>query len=368
MLLNETGARVDGIKGSREQDRKYSSIKFIEDLSISREGWYPSLLEIDDEGRIYVIETDFAKIYVYDKHGNEEYYKEFNQGPGPGDINFVDPAISSDGRIYIFDKKTQRLTIFKKDWERLETRELRKALGKSCLFFNLDSRHIMYIWSQKHNFEEGVYSPTIALLKVSPQGKYLGEVIEYVDIDSKYALQESADKTRYVCLYPPFGIFKLDADDFGYYALSDKYEIIVISPQGEVVRKIIRTGKTRKVTHEDTQPLISGATKALSKFGRKLEFIIPDRMPAIADFFLFENKCILVVTYEGARDSGSLGGNLFDGKGNLLADVDVPIYARWGNWQMLFKKGAIYKNKYFYTIEQDDDDDAMVKRYRVVWN
>lgn len=354
-------------KNIQEEHPRYSSITFTEDLRIDRQNWYPGCLEIDEEGKIYVFEVDYAKIYIYDKDGNELGQKEFKQGQGLGDINFMDPTFSSDSNLYIFDKKIQRLTIFNKQWKILDTRELRKELGKNFLFFWLDSRNYMYFWTYKTNFIEGKYSPSRILIKLSPTGKFLGEIFEYRDIGAEYESQHRHENIVPIYLYPPFGTFKVDAKDFVYYAVSDKYEINIISPQGEFVRKIIKATKPRKVTEKDTAEHISGFKKALSRFGG-VKFFIPDRMPAIADFFVFDNKYILVVTFENPIDSPTLSGDLFDNDGNFLSEVDVPKYHRYGDWNGLFKKCAINKKNYFYTIEYKDEDNRIVKRYRMTWN
>lgn len=346
---------------------RYTSLKFTEDLRIYRDSWYPSGLEIDDEGRIYIFEVSYAKIYIYDKHGNEVGQKEFQQGQGPGDINFMDPTFSSDRNLYIFDKLNQRLTIFNKEWKILDTRGLGKEHKKTFWFLRLDSRNRIYSWIHKQNFIKGKYSPKHALIKLSPSGKFLGEILEYRDLEGEYFFQPFQEKNiQYIYLYPPFGTFKLDVEDFVYYAVSDKYEINVISPQGEFVRKIIKATKTRKITEKDTSRKISNFKKTLSRYGR-VEFFIPECMPAIADFFVFENKYILVVTYENPLHSLILKGDLFDNEGNFLSNVDVPRYHNWSHWGILFKNGAIYKNNHFYTIEYKDDDSLIVKRYKVNW-
>ena len=354
-------------KSIQAEHPRYSSLTFTEDLRIDRENWYPSGLEIDSEGKIYVFEVDYAKIYIYDKDGNEVGQKEFKQGEGPGDINFTDPTFSSDGNLYIFDKKIGRLTVFDKEWKILYTRELRKELGRNLLFLCLDSRNFIYSLTYKTNFIEGKYSPSIALIKLSPSGKFLAEIFEYREIDQEYWFEKSQKNIIYQYLYPPFGTFKLDAEDFVYYAVSDKYEINVISPQGKFVRKIIKATKPRKVTEKDTAKDIYELKKILSRYGR-VEFFIPDRMPAIADFFVFDNKYTLVVTFENPIDSPTLSGDLFDDEGNFLSKVDIPKYHHSTYWGVLFKKGAIYKNNYFYTLEYKDEDNRIVKRYKMTWN
>ena len=357
-------------KNIQSEDPRYSSLNFTEDLRIDRESWYPYGLEIDNEGNIYIFEVDFGKIYIYDKHGNEIGQKEFKQGQGPGDIYFMDPTFSSDGNLYIFDKKNKRLTVFNREWKILDIRELRKKYKKNFMILRLDSRNCIYSWIHKRNFTEDKYTPRYALIKISPSGKFLGEIFEYRDLEDEYFFQPSQENIQYIYLYPPFGTFKLDVEDYLYYAVSDKYEINVISPQGKFARKIIKATKTRKITEKDTNRQISQLKKVLSRFGDKLEFFIPVRMPAIADFFVFDNKYILVLTYENPKDTPTIRGDLFDNEGNFLSNVDVPKYHGWSYCRVLFKKSAIYKKNYFYTIEDDknrDDDSRIVKRYKVNW-
>ncbi len=346
----------------------YTSLEFIEDLKISREDRYPTGLEIDAEGNIYAFEVDFAKVFVYDKNGNALSQKEFKQGQGPGDINFMDSIFSLDGNLYIFDKTLGRLTIFNKEWDVLGTRELRKK-NKDPSFIRLDSRNSIYGWTLKEDVRKGKYFFSVALAKFSQQGKSLREIFEYRDLANFNATYDTEKNIQYIHLYPPYGTFKLDSEDFVYYAVSDKYEINIVSPQGEPVRKITKQGKTRKVTGEDTEDLISMYKKASSRYGRETGLIIPDHMPAIADFFVFENKYVLVVTYENPMNSPTLKGDLFDDKGNFLSNVEVPKYWQWYYWGVRFKKNAIYKKNHFYIIEHNEDEDSYtVKRYRMVWN
>ncbi len=238
------------------------------------------------------------------------------------------------------------------------------------MILRLDSKNCIYAWIHKRDFIEDRYSPKFALIKLSPSEKFLYEIFEYRDSDGEYQMKPSNENIIYIYLYPPFGTFKIDIEDFVYYAVSDKYEINVISPQGKFERKIRKAINARKITEKDTNRIISNNKKALSRFGRKLEFIIPERMPTIADFFIFENKYVLVITYENPLDSMDLRGDLFDNKGNFLSSVDVPKYCQWSYCRVLFKKSSIYKNNYFYTIEyseKKDDDSRIVKRYRVNW-
>jgi len=81
-----------------------SPITFIEDLVITKEGWYPGNIAVDDEGNIYVFGQAENFIIKFDSKGDEIFKKVFPKGQGPGEFFFLDPDFSSDGKLYIFDK------------------------------------------------------------------------------------------------------------------------------------------------------------------------------------------------------------------------------------------------------------------------
>ena len=51
-------------KNTQGENPRFTSLKLTEDLSIVRESWYPSGIEIDKEGNIFIVEVDFAQIYI----------------------------------------------------------------------------------------------------------------------------------------------------------------------------------------------------------------------------------------------------------------------------------------------------------------
>jgi len=117
------------------------SLTFEEDLSITKEGWFPAALAVDDDGNIYVFGEAEMFIYKFDSQGNEIFKKVFPKGQGPGDFYFMDPYFSSDGRLYLYDKLNRRLTILNRDFDIQDTmkfeegRYLLRLDSKGNLFF-----------------------------------------------------------------------------------------------------------------------------------------------------------------------------------------------------------------------------------------
>lgn len=336
------------------------SLTFVEDLSIKKDGWWPADVAVDDEGNIYAFGEKELFIYKFDSRGNEILKKVFRKGGGPGDFFFLDPYFSWDGRLFIFDKLQQRLSILNQNCEILDTT---KIIEGNNFNLRLDSKGNMFFWAGKTLIDDKTKkkSAIFALAKFSPLGEPLGEIFVYPHTLDDFDKDKNAFIQR---LYAPSGIYKLDSNDYVYCARSDKYEINVMSPQGKLVKKIIKKGQSRKLTKKDIEKLIYQPINA----PYRVEFISPQHMPYIADFFILDNEYLLVITYENDFDEETLAGDLFNEKGIFLNRVGVPKYYNWYYLFAALKSNAIYKNKHFYTIETDESEENFyVKRYKTIW-
>jgi len=92
------------------------SLKFEEDLSITKEGWFPVDVAVDDEENLYVFGEYEMFIYKFDAQGKEVFKKVFSKGQGPGEFAFMDPYFSAERKLYLYDKLKHRLTIFDQDF------------------------------------------------------------------------------------------------------------------------------------------------------------------------------------------------------------------------------------------------------------
>ncbi|MCJ7579932.1 MAG: hypothetical protein MUP98_05290, partial [Candidatus Aminicenantes bacterium] len=157
--------------------------------------------------------------------------------------------------------------------------------------------------------------------------------------------------------------YKIDSKDNAYYAATDKYEINVISPDGKVIKRITKKGKSRKLTQNEINSFEP------EKPNPRFVTDIPENMPYIADFFVLENDFLLVVNFESGEDDNFLLGDIFDDKGIYLGRVQIPKYYRWNYLIQPYKIGAVLKNNSFYIIESDENEERFwVKRYKVTWN
>jgi len=333
---------------------------FHEDLSISREGWDPLGMAIDENGNIYAVGESDTTMYVFNPQGKEIDKAIFRNGQGPGDFGFMAPVLSSKNELYVFDKANQRLTILDKKWKILKTINMNIDKRDRMLYFDLNSRDDLIYWKSETKRIDNNTERTVSLKQYSMQNNKADIYYEYST--TPLMINDSAVITYF--LYPRYGIFKMDGKDNIYYAVSDSYRIDVISPQGRHIRSIDKKSKPRKISNKDTENEMLSVTKQLRT---KPKFVIPDLMPALADFFILENDYLLAITYENSIDSLKLKGDLFDDKGNYISSIEVPKYFLWDSCQNLFKKCAIYKKGFFYTIMEDKEGGFALKRYRLDW-
>lgn len=336
------------------------SLEFKEDLCIKENWALPTKLLVDTKGNIFVFDEEDKKptIYRFDEAGNLLLKKSFDRGQGPGDFNFMDPHLSSEGKLNLFDKQARRLTVLNSMLEVEKTIKFEKSLFN----FKLDSKG--YIYGFCLGFTETM---TEYLAKFSPDGKYLSKVFEF-----EYINIERKEDANYVYLYNTLGKYKIDRNDNLYYVRNDKYEINIINPEGKLIKKIVIKTRPIKINEDD----IERTRKRLHSNvqGGRYRWVftsLAENKPYIDDFFVLENGFLLVLTYEfdDGKDESILA-DLFDEKGYFLKAVEVPSYYKYhsSRTDYYYEKAKVLKNNYFYTIEADEEEENFyVKRYKLIW-
>jgi hypothetical protein len=331
-------------------------LRFEDDLSISQEAWTPWDLFVDDEDNIFVFAGREWILKKFDSRGAEVSSKPFRKGQRPGEFQMIDADFTAAGLLTVYDGPQRRLTILNKNYEVLKIQKM----GFWGLVFELDSKRNMV-------FLDIRFLPTtrdqnrLVLTKHAPSGEILFEMAEYLwgpifdRLKGKYKDE----------LFRPQLKYAIDSRDNIYYAMSDKYEIHVVSPEGNLIKKIIKKGASRKVTQKDIdQKMAFYPPSSRARY----EIVVPEHMPRIAGLFILENGYLLVITFESALEAKSLVGDVFDEKGIYRARVEVPVYAGWDDLVQPRKGWARSKNNRFYTIESDEaGENYFIKRYKMIW-
>lgn len=148
------------------------SLKFIQELSIAREGWNPEGLFIDDSDNICTF--SFDTLMKFDSHGTLIGERTFKTGQGPGDFRSRDPYFSKKGLLYIADSMQRRITVFNDHYDIANFFKINSQFD----IFALDSKDDWYMLA-------GNFSPRsrdlikLALSKFSPTGELFYKITEY---------------------------------------------------------------------------------------------------------------------------------------------------------------------------------------------
>jgi hypothetical protein len=326
-------------------------IKFVPDLSLHEADWTPFALRLGDEGEINVFSGKANTLVRFDAAGKEVLRKDFRSGQGPGEFGFFDPEFARDGRLLVLDGRQRRLTAFDKDLKLL-------GVSKVDLWgdnYRLDSAGNMYLMVMEFlpNTRD---RQLLVLTKGSPQGKPLLKIHDY-----EWGLTRDARGVYHGDAYRRQIKFQIEDRDNLWYVSTDRYEIHIVSPEGKLVRTIVRKGEPRKLT--DAESDVFKANDA--KF--KTVTDIPERVPPIADIFLLDPDLVLVVTFDGLPQEGTLVGDVFDREGRFRGRTLVPKYDGWDFLLAPSKPMAVARGGSFYTIETAaDGNDVFVRRYKIV--
>jgi hypothetical protein len=154
--------------------------------------------------------------------------------------------------------------------------------------------------------------------------------------------------------------FQIDARDQVWYVATDRYEINVVTPEGTLVRRIIKKGAPRKLTEAEIEGFRPKDPKSM------VVTDIPERVPPLVDLFLLEQGILVAVTRESLPGDKKLVGDIFDASGVFRGRARVPKYDAWDFSMAPSQSLALAQGGFFYTVETPEDgDETVVRRYRI---
>jgi hypothetical protein len=326
-------------------------VKFVCDLTLKQPGWEPYRLLVDDAGHLCVFSGRENTLMKFDAAGREILHRDFKSGQGPGEFGFFDPWFAADGKLIVLDGRQRRITAFDRNLNFLGMTRI-DLWGD---LFQLDSASNMYLLVMKFlpNTRD---RQLLVLTKCTPEGKPIYEIYEY-----EWGVRRDTQGIYHDNPYRAQVKYQVDSQDRLWYAVTDRYEINVVSPDGELTRRISKKGQPRKPTPAEIE--VFKPKNPNSRFIND----IPERLPPIANLFLLEDGRVLVITFGSRQGDAVLIGDVYDREGIFRARVKVPRYDGWDGLMVPRKPAALARGGFFYTIETPDDgSDAMVKRYKII--
>jgi hypothetical protein len=288
-----------------------------------------------------------VEIRVFDENG-KHIFSFGKQGQGPGEMMRPTSAgfqITPQHEITLYDPPSQRY-----------------------IFFSLDGKYLRRISTT-------TLGTVLNPVTLNSKGKFIAHTVPPPMYDKELKIFDSDFNTLKVIatlkstpwnqseihVLEPSIIFDVSREDNIIWGNSDKYEISILNPEGESIKKIIKDYNAVDVSEDYKKRTIEFYE---SRFPRnyisQMKFIFPDYFPAFGSITIDDTGRLFIETYEEVKNrTGSHYFDVFNPEGIYIAKI--PLQTENVNTY-------IWKKAKLYTIEEDKEGFPVVKRYQVNWN
>jgi len=336
-----------------------------------------AFLDVSHDGRIFVTDAQAQEVRVYDSQGIH-LATVGGPGGGPGELGpgaaFV--MVTPDGGMVVPDLANTRVNRYGADFQPLGSFPITIEAGIPTIWSMDDAGRLM---AQLRGINvQGI----AALEEGDPIVVYdtTGTVVDTVALLPKGQMLEGMSEQQFsMTIFAPEPVWDLADDGSVYYALNDRFRVLVNDPQGNLVR-IIRKDFSRKAVEESDQNAIlrllreqwetAGVPPAqIEQLMTGVGFA--ETYPAFGQFFLGPEGTLWVQRIRSARDMAEAAGEeevefnpqdigspdweVFDGQGRFLGVVSLPN---------LFRPVEAVGDQ-IYGIWQDELDVQYIMRVRV---
>jgi hypothetical protein len=358
MLLVSCGKEKAKWKGTIEEENGITVVRnpkepmygedvlsLEEELSIgekegSEEYMFSQIIDlgVDDGERIYILDFQEAHIKVFDKKG--EYLRTIGKrGQGPGEIQRpMNLIITPGGQILVNDRGARFLHFFTLSGEYI------RSISQATTF---------------HLSRPKVDSKDNIVARYSVPGNAWSFILKKFDSNLNEIL--TIFSYEYVILpgvmtpFPPQCYWDIADDDSIIWGYGEKYEIQILHPDGRLIRKIVKDYEPIRITEGEKQKWIKDV------YGEQA--VPPDikvswrkHHNAFGFMNIDDAGRIYVQTYEKTSHGNGYYYDVFDSEGKCIAKIPLKF------------QPLIWKKNKVYTIEEDEKEYLVVKRYKANWN
>jgi hypothetical protein len=310
-------------------------------------------LAVDAAGRIYVLEGQAKELRIFDANG-VHLATAGREGGGPGE--FAQPLMMDwgrDGALWIVDPSNNRISRF-------------DTLGTFLGSIWQPGGFVIMPWPGRFDNAGNYYGPVPVTEEIFRIG--------YVRYDTAFVVQDT--------LVPPRdpvepGYFENDRGNIRagipYSAglrthlsargtfmgvLTGEYRFVEISQAGDTLRTFTRDFEALPVTAADRDSAEADLEWFTNQGGRIDLARLPDRKPAVRDFFWDdeENVWVIPVTERGRERRVA---HVFDPEGRFLGEVSFPF-------RLSGQPYPVFRDGFMYAVTTDELEVPYVVRARVV--
>lgn len=296
-------------------------------------------VQVDDLSNIYVLDRKDHKIHVFDKSGHSivTYGKE---GQGPGELQSPLKIFLNDEYLNVFDFGNKRISVYSLSGKFIRD----KYLGKLGNLFVPEAIA-----------GKSIYGNTI---EMRADGSQILKLVKY-NSDANELLEISREKKD--DLYPKYNplsdtyILRTRKDSTFVWCYTRNYEIVIMSPEAEIIRRIKRKYDPLKINNEDKEILVNEI------YGKKSNLLNDDSVvwskyySPIRNILTDEKGWIYAKIYENDKSLKNKYA-IFDNVGNYRGYFIPPSS---GNIEVI-------KNDAAFCSDEDSNGMPIIIRYKII--
>jgi len=288
-------------------------------------------IEVDDQNRIYILDSKACHIKIFDESG--EYIRTIGkQGQGPEEFS----------RPFGMSLVGQDL---------IAVEDMGNRLIK---FFDLDGHYIKSLITAKMRmFARATFSSQGYILGIVPTMDPDNPFYELIKFDSdlnriKVIRTCPLPSPRGLDPFLPVLYFQIDRDDNIVYGFPKSYELEILSPEGDILKKITRDYDPVEITEEEKE-------EERKSHPPEIRLIFSGHYPPFRMFMCDDEGRIIVQARE--RRDGRVGYvyDVFDQQGHYIVNFNLDATP------MLWRRGKLY------AVAENEEGLQSVKKYKVSW-
>ena len=328
------------VRNSKEPMYSGDVFSLEEDLTLGREEKEEYLfvritLDVDEDENMYVLDSRNSNIRIYDKNGT--YAKTIGKrGEGPGEmVGPIGIQITPQNEIMVNNSTRRRLPFFSLGGEYLRQVNLSKIPMSPRLKVDQNGDFIVKCPIRGEKFKDALmkfnsdqeHIFTIAEVETNPDGFYFRFISGIL-----------------------FDVTRVNNIVLG---VNKNYELKIINPKGELIRRIFKDYDPVEVTEEEKRRMLE-----TDKIPSGMEVKFPKFYNPMADISVDEAGRIFVRTNEKAGAENSYFYDIFDTEGKYITRIPLKTLV---NIPLVWKKNKLY------SVEEDEEGFQIVKRYKAKW-
>lgn len=327
-------------------------------------------VEVDDEGRVYIVDGSRMTIHVFDEDGN--YLTSLGRsGQGPGEFSAMQlktPVFRDGTQLYVYDSGLRRMNIY--SFESLSSSGTIVFNQESLTHVDIQLGFPPYPVSIRRDgnfviaFQEGYFHQSPGrvdsnrtmyyLMDESGQILHSKGVLFTTYVKPLVEIRQNFSSPHY---FSRRTLMDISDDDHIYSAWSEEFLVEKYDPEGNYIQAFYYPYTNREVSRQDVNERIS------DRFSESLRNSdsLPDTWPALYALFVDDENRIWVSTNSDNEDLRNWW--ILSDKGELLGHIEYPSgeTTYLGEVQI-----QIVKDGYLYKRENDEETGSeKVVRYRI---